>query len=193
MACQPGSFSATGTVPCMPAPTGTFVDQPGATMPTDCPVGTFNDVRGAVECTQAAVGFYVDQVGAVEATACPDGTATVSTGSTSIHDCRPDADDDGLPDVVDPDDDGDGVDDVDDRCPAAVLPEPTPNGWKKNRYVADASGTFVDPTGANLGLTAVDTGGCSGIQVIDAAGLGGGHTRFGITASAVRAWVIDIA
>ncbi|MFZ4518710.1 MAG: hypothetical protein ACOYOP_09995 [Microthrixaceae bacterium] len=39
-ACAPGTFSASGTVPCSPAPIGTYVAGSGATAPTPCPANT---------------------------------------------------------------------------------------------------------------------------------------------------------
>ena len=122
-------------------------------------------------------------------TDCPPGTSTLTTGSDSADDCLVDSDGDGIPDVTDPDDDNDGVDDADDLCPATVLPESEPDQFKKNHYIANADGQFVDANGDLLGITVVDTGGCSGSQVIDAAGLGRGHVRFGITGSALMDWV----
>jgi hypothetical protein len=88
-----------------------------------------------------------------------------------------------------PDADGDGVLDADDLCDETVLPEPEPEGWKKNHYIADGSGNFVDPNGREAGVTIADTGGCSDAQIVEAAGLGQGHARFGITHSALLDWV----
>jgi hypothetical protein len=71
-----------------------------------------------------------------------------------------------------PDTDGDGVADTDDECPDTELPETT-QAKKKNRYVANADGQFVGVVdGQPLGISVADTGGCSGEQIIEAAGLG---------------------
>jgi hypothetical protein len=45
--CSPGSYSATGSVPCTPAPSGTYVPNTGATAPTPCPSGTYTLAPGA--------------------------------------------------------------------------------------------------------------------------------------------------
>ena len=45
--CSPGSYSATGSVPCTPAPAGTYVSSTGATAPTPCPAGTYTLTTGA--------------------------------------------------------------------------------------------------------------------------------------------------
>ncbi len=86
--------------------------------------------------------------------------------------------------------DGDGVLDANDVCPATSLPDPQPTlGLRKNRYIASANGEFVDNSGNSSGIRVQDTGGCSGAQVIVEAGLGEGHTRFGITRSALLDWI----
>ena len=50
VACQPGTYSATGNEPCPPAPAGSYVDTSGATAPILCPVGT-SSAAGAVSCS----------------------------------------------------------------------------------------------------------------------------------------------
>jgi len=42
---------------------------------------------------------------------------------------------------------------------------------------------------ADSGYRTADTGGCSAAQIIDAAGLGTGHQRFGIMQSALIDWI----
>jgi hypothetical protein len=185
VSCEPGSY---GAFECTPAPVGTFAAS-GALSATPCPPGYYADVPGSVACTPAPIGTYVASSGAAEYTVCPAGTSTEGAASTSIDDCLTDTDGDGFPDTIDPDDDNDGVFDGDDLCAATVLPESEPSKWKKNHYIADASGTFVDPDGSEAGVTVSDTGGCSGAQIIEAAGLGGGHVRFGITKSALLDWI----
>ena len=85
--------------------------------------------------------------------------------------------------------DGDGVADASDVCAGTDLTEPAPAELKKNRYWTAADGGFIDATGKLSPYTIADTAGCSASQVIQAAGLGSGHLRFGITASALAAWV----
>ncbi len=179
--CPVGTFSDTaGSVSCTPAPPGTYVDFEGAVQATPCPLGTYSDVAGSVSCTLAPIGYYVDFTGAVAATQCPADTTTNGIGSASPSDCVPvDTDSDGVPDTVD-------------LCPATALPETPPVGWKQNHYIADETGNFVDPNGRQAGVTIVDTAGCSGAQIIDAAGLGNGHIRFGITKSALEGWIASL-
>jgi Tol biopolymer transport system component len=87
-----------------------------------------------------------------------------------------------------PDADNDGVSDANDQCSATVLPESFPE-LKVNRFAADIHGNFIDANEDASGYTITDTGGCSAEQIIAAAGLGTGHTRYGITRSALDAWV----
>jgi hypothetical protein len=91
------------------------------------------------------------------------------------------------------DSDGDGVLDPDDVCPATVVPDEPTDGLKKNRFAADASGAFLDGEGTPSGYTLVDTGGCSATQIIERAELGTGHTRFGISRSALEAWIASLS
>jgi len=86
--------------------------------------------------------------------------------------------------AVDPDTDGDGVLDTDDLCPATTLNDP-PDQLRKNRFAADAEGMFVDVNGTESGFSVIDTFGCDEDQIIEIAGLGKGHDRFGITTSAI--------
>ena len=186
--CGVGAFSATGLEPCQDAPAGTFVDTTGATAASPCPVGAFQPLAGSTECQLAPIGTYVDITGAIVATACPAGTSTVNIGSASAAACLVDTDRDGLPDVVDPDDDGDGVLDGDDLCAGTDLAGDTaPAQLKRNRFWSDGAGAFGES-----GWTIADTGGCSASQIIDAADLGRGHTRFGLTNSALGDWVSSI-
>ena len=85
--CVPGTFSATGSSPCTPAPAGSYVDVAGATTANLCALGTFQDLVGATSCTLAPIGFYVDTVGAVAATACPANFTTTATGATAASAC----------------------------------------------------------------------------------------------------------
>lgn len=91
-----------------------------------------------------------------------------------------------------PDADGDGVLDVDDHCAGTVLPEDVPPTPKKNRFYANSEGNFVDGEGNLAGISVTDTGGCSGIQIIEAMGLGQGHTDQGITRGALEEWIAGL-
>ena len=86
--------------------------------------------------------------------------------------------------------DFDGVAEERDLCPGTVLAESAPLlELKKNRYIANEYGEFVDVNGMSSGITVSDTFGCSGEQIIESAGLGEGHSRFGITKSALLDWI----
>ena len=177
--CPVGSFSAAaGSVSCTKAPAGSFVDQQGAVDATLCPVGSFSAAAGSVSCTKAPAGSFVDQEGAVEATLCPPGFTTAGSGSVSLGDCFP------------IDTDSDGVADVDDVCPGTVLPDQPTKGLKKNRFAASIDG-FASTDGVVV-ATLADTGGCSATQIIAAAQLGGGHTKFGLSRSALDAWIASL-
>jgi uncharacterized protein len=92
--------------------------------------------------------------------------------------------------------DGDGVLDDDDFCPNTAIPEgvPTvelkPNGW------ALVDGDFEFNTlikgkglGPNRSYITKDTAGCSCEQIIEAQGLGIGHTKFGCSIGTMDNWV----
>ena len=85
--CALGTFSASGSAPCTPAPAGTYVDSTGATSATNCPLGSFNPTPGATGCTTAPVGTYVASTGATAPTSCPAGTTTIGLGATSAAQC----------------------------------------------------------------------------------------------------------
>lgn len=88
----------------------------------------------------------------------------------------------------DADEDGDGVLGPDDLCDGTtsdvgefmLLP---------NRYALDEFGAFVDGKGDESIYTLADTGGCSATQIIEEMGLGRGHSKFGISASVLDAWI----
>jgi hypothetical protein len=69
------------------------------------------------------------------------------------------------------------------------LSSDTPPEPKKNRYFVNAAGEFVDGDGNASGYTIADTGGCASQQIIEAAGLGGGQDKFGISKSALEDWI----
>ena len=92
------------------------------------------------------------------------------------------------PVLLAPDADSDGVLDVDDACADTVLPDQPLVELKPNRFAANADGEFIDGTGEPAGITLEDTAGCSAAQVIAAAGLGAGHSKFGIPKGVLMAW-----
>jgi hypothetical protein len=94
------------------------------------------------------------------------------------------------------DTDGDGVLDYDDFCPDTSIPErvPTvrlnPNHWA----LIDDDSTFDTVVkgkdkGANRSYWIEDTAGCSCEQIIEAQGLGGGHSKHGCSISAMDDWI----
>lgn len=90
--------------------------------------------------------------------------------------------------------DGDGVEDADDLCAGTMLGDADrPPTLRPKRYYADDDGVFVDSTGTSSGYTVLDTRGCSATQIIEAAGLGKGNERFGLTMGALRSWVASVA
>jgi hypothetical protein len=86
----------------------------------------------------------------------------------------------------DPDEDLDGVPDPDDVCPGTV-PDSFPQ-LSENRYSYDGTG-LVSGLAGNPSYTIQQTGGCSAMQIIAAMGLGGGHEKFGLSRSALEAWI----
>jgi predicted extracellular nuclease len=94
------------------------------------------------------------------------------------------------------DDDGDGVLDPADLCPATSIPEepvPTSGQLGKNRWaLVDGDHYFDRRLAGNeqkFDFSTKDTGGCSCGQIIDALGLGPGHTRNGCSTSVMLEWV----
>jgi hypothetical protein len=86
--CQPGTFSASGAVPCTDAPAGTFVATEGATAATPCDAGRYNDLTGqtsAAACEPVPAGSF-SGVGAATPTLCAPGSFSASTGAAS---CTP--------------------------------------------------------------------------------------------------------
>jgi len=105
------------------------------------------------------------------------------------------SDHDGLVLYLFQDEDKDGVADELDACLATNLPEGVPTeGLGVNRFAdIDGDGVFdtVAPPGEGPGraYTIHDTAGCSCEQIIDAAGLGNGHSKFGCSIGAMDNWV----
>jgi hypothetical protein len=97
----------------------------------------------------------------------------------------------------DDDSDGDGVIDELDNCPGTVIPELVPTRKLKNNRWALTDDDFVFDTKTrrsrgnnnNRGYTTTDTAGCSCEQIIEAQGLGTGHTKFGCSNGVMRNWV----
>jgi hypothetical protein len=85
--CAPGTYSATGTTPCVDAPAGTYVAGSWATSATPCPAGSYSANSGAAACDPAPVDTYVDTQGATAPTPCPYGTTT--NGQTGQTACVP--------------------------------------------------------------------------------------------------------
>ena len=99
------------------------------------------------------------------------------------------------------DDDGDGVLNDVDACPDTVIPESTVPAERLgvNRWaLVDADGTFdtTAPYGGGVGpmksFSIEDTSGCSCEQIIDILLLGGGHTKYGCSISAMEEFIISL-
>jgi predicted extracellular nuclease len=93
------------------------------------------------------------------------------------------------------DEDKDGVGDDVDACPATTLPEAAGSrGLGVNRF-ADTDGDGVFNTvlpkgkGPQLSFDIFDTAGCSCEQIVEEAGLGQGHLKFGCSIGAMKNWV----
>ncbi len=86
--CQPGFYDAGGNE-CVPAPAGSFVPDAGATSPTECLAGTFQDQEGQAACKDADPGNFVPGPGATEQTECLAGTFQDQAGQTACIDADP--------------------------------------------------------------------------------------------------------
>jgi hypothetical protein len=71
--CLPGSYSATGSAPCTPAPPGYFVSVTGATAPNAAPAGFYAPNSGMSAPLQAPAGYYVPYIAQTHATAADPG------------------------------------------------------------------------------------------------------------------------
>ena len=85
-----------------------------------------------------------------------------------------------------------------DHCPETVIPESVPtvrvgtNRWALVDGDLDFDTTSPTGKGPQRSYTATDTGGCSCEQIIEAQGLGVGHTKFGCSISAMDDWVNSV-
>ena len=95
------------------------------------------------------------------------------------------------------DGDGDGVLDVVDNCPGTAIPEsvPTTGQLKPNRWALTDGDSEFDTVIKGMGMgpmrsySTADTAGCSCEQIIEAQGLGKGHSKNGCSISVMDAWV----
>jgi hypothetical protein len=98
--------------------------------------------------------------------------------------------------AVPTDSDGDGVDDDDDYCAGTVIPESMPtNSLGVNRFALLDGDNEFDTTssignGPGRSYSTADTAGCSCTQIIEAQGLGLGHTYHGCSISAMDDWLM---
>jgi len=91
------------------------------------------------------------------------------------------------------DSDGDGVLNFDDVCPDTVLPDVPTIGLRGARFAAMSDGTFDSGLDQFAGMYTIDdTAGCSGTQIIELLGLGAGHTKFGISKSALETFIASL-
>ncbi len=88
--------------------------------------------------------------------------------------------------------------DGDDVCPATVIPESVPTRRLKKNHWALTDGDLFFDTKHNKGrhkgrksrgFSTADTAGCSCEQIIEAQGLGKGHTKHGCSNGAMKHWV----
>ncbi len=91
-ACQPGTYSTTGGVPCTPADPGSDAPTSGATQETACTAGTYSPAPGAASCTPADPGSDVPTSGATQETACTAGTYSPAPGAASCTPADPGSD-----------------------------------------------------------------------------------------------------
>ncbi len=87
------------------------------------------------------------------------------------------------------DTDGDGVADVADACPGTTPDSILEGDLKHHRYAWHGGEVFTSGSEQAPVFTIQDTRGCSAAQIIEELGLGRGHERFGVSHSAMEAWV----
>jgi len=93
------------------------------------------------------------------------------------------------------DKDNDGVNDDADVCPGTTIPETLGRELGVNRFALmdgdfdfDTTAPRGDGKGPARSYTTENTAGCSCTQIIDAQGLGNGHTKFGCSIGAMEHW-----
>ncbi len=92
--------AGTRQITCDDAQIGTFVATFGATAPSPCPAGTYQDLAGQAACKDSPVGAFVATAGAPAATLCrprqsrpdrmqgrPVGTFVAAAGAASVELC----------------------------------------------------------------------------------------------------------
>jgi len=94
------------------------------------------------------------------------------------------------------DKDNDGVNDDADVCPGTAIPDTLSRELGVNRFAlidGDFDFDTIAPRGIGTGpgrsYTTEDTAGCSCTQIIDAQGLGDGHTKYGCSIEAMDNWI----
>lgn len=85
------------------------------------------------------------------------------------------------------DSDRDGVSNTADACASTILPDAVRKPVAGS-YYAQASGRFVDGTGASAGVTVIDAGGCSATQIAKSLGLRKGDSQSGISLTTLKNW-----
>ena len=109
------------------------------------------------------------------------------------------SDHDGLVIYISNDDDVDGVPNNADQCPATTLPESVPTERLGTNRFADMDGDGVFDTtppkgkGPRKAFDLGDTAGCSCEQIIEAQGLGKGHTKFGCSIEVMEDWALRVS
>ena len=81
--CTPGSFSATGNLPCSNAQPGFYVPTSGAVTQTACSPGSFQANTGAISCNTAQPGNFVSGSAAIAQPRCAVGQYQPGTGQMS--------------------------------------------------------------------------------------------------------------
>lgn len=106
---------------------------------------------------------------------------------------------DACPLDADNDEDGDGVCGDVDVCAGTALPEGVPTVRLGVNRFADVDGDGIFDTtppsgkGPQRSYTLAETGGCSCEQIIEAMGLGNGHTKFGCSIGEMDNWVESVS
>ena len=83
--------------------------------------------------------------------------------------------------------DRDGVADSADACAGTILPDAVSKPVA-GRYFANRAGQFVDGANRSAGVTVVDAGGCSAVQIAKALRLSPKDSRSGLTLTQLQSW-----